>query len=183
MNEIIIFPTDTIYGIGTGIYNTEGIKRIYEIKGRDYTKPMAVLCANLKQVEEFAILTKEARLLAKQFWPGGLTLVLNTQEKYYKKTFEKTIGVRIPNHHQALELLIKYGPMKTTSVNMAGEEPLNDYLVIKERYENIVDKIYDNEISIAEVSSTVVNLTNNKPFIIREGSITINDINEVLKSL
>ena len=182
MDKIIIFPTDTVYGIGTGIYNVEGIKKIYEIKGRDYTKPMAVLCANLEQVAEFAVLTKEAKLLARQFWPGGLTLILNTTEKYRKQTFEKTIGVRMPNHKKALSLLIKYGPLKTTSVNYAEEEPLNDYEVIKQRYGNLVDEIYTNEELISKQSSTVINLTNNL-HIIRQGTIKIDEINDVLKSL
>lgn len=183
MDKIIIFPTDTVYGIGTGINNLDGIKKIYEIKGRDFTKPMAVLCANLDQVAEFAVLTREAKLLAKQFWPGGLTLILNTTDKYNKKTFEKTIGVRIPNHKQALNLLIKYGPLKTTSVNNSEEEPLNDYEIIKQRYENLVDEIYPNDEVISEHSSTVINLTNKDLYIIRQGSITIDEINEVLKSL
>lgn len=182
MTEIIIFPTDTVYGIGTGILNNEGIKKIYELKGRNFAKPMAVLCADLKQIEEFAIVTKEAKLLAKQFWPGAITLILNTNEKYRKKTLEKTIGVRIPNHKKTLELLKKYGPLKTTSVNEAGEEPLNDFEVIKARYQLLVDKIYDNDEPIIGVSSTVINLTDNL-FVIREGSITIDDINECLKSL
>lgn len=183
MNKIIIFPTDTVYGIGTGLDNLEGIKKIYEIKDRNYTKPMAVLCANLEQIAEFAILTREAKLLAKQFWPGELTLILNTTEKYRKKTLEKTIGVRIPNHKQALSLLIKYGPLKTTSVNNSEEEPLNDYEIIKERYEKLVDEIYPNEEVISKRSSTVINLTTNNLYVIRQGSITIDEINEVLKSL
>lgn len=180
MDKIIIFPTDTVYGIGTGIYNTKGLHKIYELKDRDFTKPIAVLCASIEQIKEFAILTKEARIIAKAFWPGSLTLILKTNEKYRKKTLEKTIGVRIPNHKKALELLNKYGPMKTTSVNKSGEAPLNDYSEIKLKYENIVDEIYSNEEGMLEVSSTVINLSDGL-FMIREGNITINDINEILK--
>lgn len=180
MNKVIIFPTDTVYGIGTGLYNLEGLQRIYDIKGRNYIKPIAVLCANINQIKQFATLTKEAKLLADAFWPGSLTLILNTNAKYRKKTLEKTIGVRIPNHKKTLELLTKYGPMKTTSVNKSGEEPLNDYSEIKLKYENIVDRIYDNDEVIDKTSSTVINLTKDL-FVIREGNITINDINAILK--
>lgn len=182
MNKIIIFPTDTVYGIGTGIENLAGINKIYEIKGRDFTKPMAVLCASLEQVSNYVILNKEALALAKAFWPGALTLVLKTTDSYFKQSREKTLGIRIPNHAKALELLKLYGPMKTTSVNQSNEKPLNDYLLIKQNYENLVDEIYPNNEPIAKVSSTVINLTE-KLFVIREGSITINQIEETLKSL
>ncbi|VEU80243.1 L-threonylcarbamoyladenylate synthase [Haploplasma axanthum] len=181
-NNLIIFPTDTVYGIGTTLYDTLGINKIYEIKGRDFNKPIAVLCANLEQIERFAKLTDLARLIGQRFWPGGLTLILETTEEYYEKTGEKTIGVRIPNHKLALEILNENGPMKVTSINQSGEPPLNDYEIIFEKYNNVVKKIYKNNETIQEVASTVISLVNNFE-IIREGNITKNDILEVLKSL
>lgn len=180
MDKVIIFPTDTVYGVGTGIDNLAGLKKIYKIKGRDYTKPIAVLCANVEQIKDFAILTKDAKKLADAFWPGALTLILKTKDKYRKKTLEKTIGVRIPNHKKTLELLEKYGPMRTTSVNISGEKPLNSYSEIKPKYEKIVDEIFNNDEETLEKASTVINLSEGL-FMIREGNITINDINEVLK--
>ncbi|MDY0277582.1 MAG: L-threonylcarbamoyladenylate synthase [Acholeplasma sp.] len=179
-NEVIIFPTDTVYGIGAGLYDEEGIKRIYKIKGRDFNKPLAVLCANLEQIETFAIVDKRVKLIAKLFWPGGLTLILKTNDSYFNKTKEKTIGVRIPKHKFAQRLLIDRGPMKTTSVNTSGEEPLNDYGVIYKKYHNVVNYIYENDEDIDGVSSTVIDLTEELK-VIREGNIKIEDILNCLK--
>lgn len=180
LNKVIIFPTDTVYGIGASIYDKNSIDEIYRIKGRDFTKPLAVLCANLNQVESFAIVDDKIKLIARAFWPGGLTLILNTKEEYYKFSKEKTIGVRIPNHKLALSLLEKYGPMKTTSVNRSGEIPLNDYGIIYNIYHDTVEDIYKNNERIEEVASTVIDMTNDMK-VIRNGSITLSDIVQVLK--
>ncbi len=181
MKKVIIFPTDTVYGIGTAFLNKEGIERIYQIKGRDFNKPMAILCSSLDQVAQYAEVTDEAVKLAKAFWPGGLTLILNSNENYFKLTGEKTIGVRKPNHKTALDLIKMYGPLKTTSVNRSSEIPLNDYETIKLSYENLVDRIYPNDYASSEVSSTVVDLTKKDPVIIRAGSIDIEEIMNVIK--
>lgn len=180
LKEVIIFPTDTVYGIGASIYDMESINRIYDIKGRNFNKPLAVLCYDIKQIEEFAVITSKDRLLANRFWPGGLTLILKTNQKYFDLTKELTIGVRIPNHKLALELLKKYGPMKTTSVNDSGEEPFNDYETINERYKNIVKDIYENNEEIQKVSSTVIDTLNNYN-VLREGNITQLDIINCIK--
>lgn len=181
MNDnIFIFPTDTVYGIGCRLYDSEAIKSIYEIKGRDFNKPISVLCSSINQIEEFAEVTIEARLIGKKFWPGGLTLILNTKEGYYKKTNEKTIGVRIPNHKFALKLIDELGPLKTTSINRSGEEPLNDFDVIKAVYGNKITNIYENSEEISRVSSTVVDLTNGVN-VLRTGDISLNDILNILE--
>ncbi|MBN3490849.1 threonylcarbamoyl-AMP synthase [Acholeplasma equirhinis] len=181
MNKVIIFPTDTVYGIGTPILDKEGIRKIYEIKGRDFNKPLAVLCSNLDQMTEFGYVTDDAVKLAKAFWPGALTLILKSKPDYAKESGEVTIGVRMPNHPLALKIIAMHGPMKTTSVNNSGEAPLNDYAIIKERYADKVDYIYPNDQKLSEVSSTVVDLTQDEPKILRLGDITLEDIKKVLQ--
>lgn len=182
MKKVIIFPTDTVYGIGTGFLNKAGIERIYKLKGRDFNKPMAILCSSLDQISAYAEVTIEAEKLAKAFWPGSLTLILNSNENYFRLTGEKTIGVRKPNHKTALDLIKMYGPLKTTSVNKTNEAPLNDYETIKLNYEKSVDKIYPNDYQSSEVSSTVVDLTKKDMVILRAGSISIEDIKKVLQT-
>lgn len=181
MSLVIIFPTDTVYGIGTPIMDTEGIKKIYQIKGRSFDKPLALLAASIEAVEPYAIVTNAVRRLASAFWPGGLTLILKTQPDYEKATGEKTLGVRIPNHPLALELLEKYGPMKTTSVNQSGEAPINQYDEIKAKYNDQVDHIYENDQPILEVASTVLDLSNMKIKILRSGAISEKEIYKALK--
>ncbi len=182
MNDVIIFPTDTVYGIGTGFLSKEGIKRIYEIKGRDFNKPLAILCNDLNDLSDYAYITDKAIKLANKFWPGGLTLILKSKPAYEVLSGEKTIGVRKPNHQLALSLLKQYGPLKTTSVNKSGEAPMNDYNQIYEAYHHEVSHIYENNEPLSEVSSTVVDLTSDEVKIIRLGSITLEDIKSVLSS-
>lgn len=179
--ELYIFPTDTVYGIGAKLYDKSSINEIYRIKGRDFNKPISVLCSNIEQISDFALLTNEAIKLAKAFWPGALTLILKTTNKYYNDTKEESIGVRIPNHKLALKLIEELGPLKTTSVNKSGSEPLNDYDEIMNEYNKEYIKIYKNEELISKVSSTVIDLTNNLK-VIREGDIKIEDIKSVLNS-
>lgn len=181
MSLVIIFPTDTVYGIGTPIMDLEGIKRIYDIKGRSFDKPLALLADSIEAVEPYAIVTNAVKRLARAFWPGGLTLILKTQPDYENKTKEKTLGVRIPNHPLALELLKKYGPMKTTSVNQSGEPPMNQYEEIRDQYQDKVDQIYENHEPILEVASTVLDLSNMKIKVLRAGAISEKEIYNALK--
>lgn len=180
-NKLYIFPTDTVYGIGAKLYDKSAIDEIYNIKGRDFNKPISVLCSNIEQIKEFAIMTNDALIIANNFWPGALTIILKTNDKYYSITKEETIGVRIPNHKKALKLINELGPLKTTSINKSGEEPLNDYNSIYERYNKENIHIYKNDEEISKVSSTVIDLTNNLK-VIREGDIKLNDILGVLNS-
>lgn len=179
MNKLIIFPTDTVYGIGACLYDKENINKIYEIKGRDFNKQIPVLCSTIEQIETFAVVNDNLRKLAKAFWPGALTIVLESNNDYYNFSGEKTIAIRIPNHKETLKLLEKYGPLKTTSINKSGEPPLNDYKVIYERYNDVVDHIYMNNEEMILVASTIISLVDEVK-LLRTGSISYEDI---LKSL
>ena len=181
MGRVIIFPTDTVYGIGTKIFDLDGIKRIYEIKNRPLDKPLACLCSSLTQIDDIAILNDDAKKLIKAFLPGALTLILESRDIVKEKIGYKTIGVRIPNSKIALNILDKNGPMLTTSVNDSGEAPMNSYLEIKNKYEKLVDEIYDNDEPILEIPSTVVSLIDNNLTILREGIIKKEDIERILK--
>lgn len=179
--RVIIFPTDTVYGIGTQIKDLEGIQRIYEIKHRPKEKPLACLCANLEQIESIAYVSDEARALIKEFLPGGLTLILKTKEDIANVIGYPTIGVRIPNHPTAIKILEENGPMLTTSVNESGAVPLNEYDEIYKEYHNLVDKIYTNDRDSLNLASTVILLTTNELKVLREGPIKLDDILRVLK--
>jgi L-threonylcarbamoyladenylate synthase len=181
--SVIIFPTDTVYGIGTKIFDKDGIKRIYEIKNRPLDKPLACLCASLQQIKDIAIVTKEAEALINKFLPGALTVILNAKDNVIKEIGYKTIGVRIPNNKIALSILEENGPMLTTSVNESGAVPLNEYDEINEKYKDLVDKIYNTNTNSSNIASTVVLLTGDNIKVLREGEITLSQINEVLKNI
>jgi len=178
---VIIFPTDTVYGIGTKIFDIDGINKIYEIKKRPKDKPLACLCASLDQIKGIAYITPDAEKLINKFLPGALTLILKSKPDVYEKIGYKTIGVRIPNSKIALDILKENGPMLTTSVNESGFKPINEYDLIVKEYETKVDKIYkSNELS-SNISSTVILIDNSDIKILREGQISKTMIDECLK--
>ncbi|MCR5483463.1 MAG: threonylcarbamoyl-AMP synthase, partial [Bacilli bacterium] len=156
MSKVIIFPTDTVYGIGTPIFDTEGINKIYEIKKRPKEKPLACLCKDIKQIDDIAILTDDAIKLINEFLPGPLTIILNSKDEVIKKIGYKTIAVRIPNDNLALKILEDNGPMLTTSVNESGCVPENEYDEIYKKYNNLVDYIYKTDKKSSNVPSTIV---------------------------
>ena len=179
---VIIFPTDTVYGIGTKIFDTEGIKKIYEIKNRPLDKPLACLCASIDQIDNIAYLTEDSKKLINKFLPGALTLILNAKDEVVEKIGYKTIGVRIPNSSVALEILRKNGPMLTTSVNESGAVPLNEYDDIYKIYNGLVDKIYKPITNSLSIASTVVLVKKDEVKVLREGPITKEDIENALKN-
>ncbi|MFA5692087.1 MAG: L-threonylcarbamoyladenylate synthase [Acholeplasmataceae bacterium] len=182
MNKIIIFPTDTVYGIGTHFLNQEGINKIYQIKGREFNKPLAILCKDIKDLNKYAKITKDAKKLSKAFHPGALTIILKSKKRYFKESNEKTISLRIPNHPKALELINQYGPLKTTSVNQSHEPPLNDYLKISTIYKTLVDEIYENKLPLSKISSTVIDISKRPYQIIREGEIKKEDMLKIINN-
>ncbi|MDE7264625.1 MAG: threonylcarbamoyl-AMP synthase [Anaeroplasmataceae bacterium] len=179
MSDLIIFPTDTVYGIGCPIFEVESIKKIYELKHRSFDKPLACLCFNLEQIKEIAFVSLAVQKLIEAFMPGALTIILPAKPIVSEKIGYQTIGVRIPNSRLALEILKEMGPMLTTSVNESGKAPLNEYEEIKSIYKDDVDQIYPPMEISSNVSSTVIDCTEEQIRVLREGTITINQINKI----
>ncbi|MBO5711827.1 MAG: threonylcarbamoyl-AMP synthase [Acholeplasmatales bacterium] len=180
MSKVLIFPTDTVYGIGTPIDDLEGIKRIYSIKNRPLDKPLACLCDSLEQIQSIAIVDSNALKLIEKLLPGPLTIILKAKPEIKQLIGYDTIGVRIPKHRGALTILHNEGPMLTTSVNDSGNVPLNEYDEICEKYSHLVDHIYNTVTKSSNISSTVVYAVDGKLEILREGEITIDRISEAL---
>lgn len=174
--EVIIFPTDTVYGIGCSAFDVLAQKRIYEIKKRPKNKRLSILCASLEDIKKIAIVDIDAEKIIKRFMPGALTLILNTQPSLIGEAIFETVGVRIPNHPVALKLLNEHGPLATTSVNFSGFEPLNDYDSIIKEFGDLVDAVYPNNNIVSNVSSTVIDLTKKPYQVLRYGEISLDEI-------
>ena len=156
-DEVVIFQTDTVYGIGCLLSSKKGVKRIYEIKKRDGNKPLAVLCANVEQVKSVVDNYDLGASLGEKHWPGALTLVLPKKDIVgdHVTAGLNTVGVRIPNDEIALEILEKFGPMAVTSLNLSTEPAILrfsdaymyfenvDYLVCGTDLENLSSTVYD----------------------------------------
>ena len=164
--KIVIFPTDTVYGVGALYQDQKGIDKIYEMKKRDYGKPLAVLCSDINQVNDIALIPNYAYKYTK-YWPGALTIICT------KKDSTGTIALRIPNSDVARAILNKFGPMPTTSVNYSGEKELNDINEIYQLFKDKVDYLIIDEQHFSAVPSTIISCVSEKLEVIREGSIKI----------
>jgi len=180
--EVVIFPTDTVYGLGTKVNDIIGQERIMALKKRIPTKRFAVLCANLDQIKELAFVDEKQEKIINAFMPGALTVILRAKTKDKNYAINETIAVRIPNHELTRKLLLETGPLATTSVNITNEKPLNDYQEIKKLFYGKVDYIYNDpsKQNYTNVASTIVDLTNQIEMI-REGDIKLKDILQLLE--
>ena len=151
--DVIIFPTDTVYGIGARIDDLEALEKIYEIKKRPKEKRLAVLCSSIKDIDDIVYLTDDASKLISHFMPGALTVILKSKEHVRNDFIFDTVAVRIPNHELALRILGENGAMATTSVNISGSKPLNDYVDIVREFNNEVLYIYPNTEIPSKISS------------------------------
>jgi tRNA threonylcarbamoyl adenosine modification protein (Sua5/YciO/YrdC/YwlC family) len=168
---IIAYPTDTTYGIGCSIFNKKGIERIYRMKQREHKKPFSFICPNLSEVARFARVSNTAFKILKRYLPGPYTFVLEATRDVpdLLLTRQKTVGIRIPDNRICLEIVQMLGsPIVTTSANLSGDEPTGNPGFIDDIFGHQLDIVVDGGILTKEVSS-VVNLVNDTPEIIRAG--------------
>jgi L-threonylcarbamoyladenylate synthase len=121
---VIAFPTDTVYGIGALLSRPKAIARIYKIKKRPRSKPLQVLVSSLRQAQELGEFNAQALKLAKEYWPGPLTLVVNKKKSVPSiVSTGKTVGLRVPAHRTIIDLIRKVGPIVATSANISMQQP------------------------------------------------------------
>ncbi len=187
--KIIVYPTDTIYGLGCDALNEKAVKKIFEIKKRDAGKPLSVIVKNISKIKEIAFVDKEKEKIAGNVFPGPYTLIFPGPKNIPKLITggKNSIGVRIPNHPLIKKLAENFeNPVITTSVNISGEDSLNDPFKIVEyfkRKNTAPDLIFDcGKIKNAR-PSIVVDLTQKSPQILRSGARSPGEIKELLEKL
>lgn len=176
IGKVICFPTDTVYGVGCILGDNEALEKIYELKNRDLSKPLAILVPNSNSIVPFINDSpKIADELMNKYWPGALTIIFNKKEGVCDD-FTKglpTIGFRMPNSKVALTVLEKFGPLATTSVNISNNPPLNSLEEIKKYFGDKIDFIIEDKEIISKVSSTIVDVTKEVLVILRQGDIKL----------
>lgn len=168
---VIIYPTDTTYGLGCDIFNRKGIKKIFQIKQRDSRKPFSFICSDLAEVASYAQVSNFAFKIMKRHLPGPYTFVLEASKVVPDSvsTKQKTVGVRIPDNAICHAIVKELGhPLITTSANLSGEETLQDPLLIDESMGRLVDFVVDGGISLGEASS-VISLLDDRIEVLRQG--------------
>lgn len=168
---IIVYPTDTIYGIGCDIYDKSAIQRIYRLKGLDKHKPLSFICADLSNLSEYAHVSNFAYKAMRHLLPGPYTFVLPATKKVPRLMLAKrrTVGIRVPDNEICLALLRELGrPIISTSVTSGDDEILNNPQQIEEKFGGAIDLILDGGSLFPEPSS-VIDLSGEEPVVLREG--------------
>jgi tRNA threonylcarbamoyl adenosine modification protein (Sua5/YciO/YrdC/YwlC family) len=159
---VIAFPTDTVYGLGAAADDEVARRRIYLIKGRPVGLPLILMAAAESQLEGWVHIDRRAEDVIRRFWPGPLTVILHAKGG-------GTLGVRIPQHKVALELLRAAGPLMTTSANLHGKDPAMN--AGEAATLNGLAAIIDGGTAPGGVASSVLDLTGPEPHVLREGAI------------
>lgn len=181
---VVVFPTETVYGIGTNGLNEIAIKKLYDIKKRPLNKPISLLVSNIEMINQVAkdITDKEYKLI-KKFFPGPLTIVLNKKDNVPDILTANSckVGVRMPKNEIALKLIDFAGvPIATSSANISGEETGIDFNNVMNNFFNKVDCLIDGGPSNLGIGSTVVLIINEEPIILRQGLISKKEILSVI---
>ena len=180
--DLVAFPTDTVYGLGADAFNDQAVRKLYLAKGRSQEKAIPVLVANLEQfVDIVDRTTLPAMRLAEKFWPGPLTIVLRQASDLADAiSAYGTVGVRIPDHPVAQELIHAAGPLAVTSANRSGDTEACTAEEIETNMGAQVDLIVDGGRTPGGQPSTVVDCTQDPPRILRVGPISEEEIRSVL---
>lgn len=183
-DKIVVFPTETVYGIGGNALKVEVINKLFQAKKRNYGKPISLLVGSIDKIKNIAYIDKNEEKIIKAFMPGELTLVLKKKAciNDLVTAGKNTVGVRIPNHNIALTILNKVDyPLATSSANISGENNIADFDEIVSDLKDYVDIFIKGNISDDLKASTVVELNNDIVNILREGKISKIDIEKTLE--
>lgn len=172
---VILIPTDTVYGLMCDATNVKAVDKIYQMKNRDYSKPMLILVSSKDMLKKYCkdINAVEEELIDKYF-PGELTIILKKNELIPNLVTagKDTVGVRIPDNKVLLDIMNKLGkPLVSTSANISNSVNITSINILDDRIKNEVDYIYDGGY-INNLPSTIVKVEDNKVVILREGKLS-----------
>ena len=180
--ELVVLPTDTVYGIGADAFNPKAVQALLDAKGRGRSTPPPVLIGDASALDALAVNVPDvARALVEQFWPGPLTLVLHAQPSLTWDLGETkgTVGLRIPDSKEAIALLQETGPMAVSSANLHGKPSATNAQQAYEYFGEGVPVYLDAGEASVGVASTILDLTNweSKTIrVLRQGALELSDI-------
>jgi L-threonylcarbamoyladenylate synthase len=181
--EVVVLPTDTVYGVGVDAFASEAVAVVLAVKGRGREMPLPVLVPNPETVDGLAAdVPAYARDLIRAFWPGPLTLVLHAQSSLMWDLGETngTVALRMPQNDVALRLLTEVGPMAVTSANLSGQPPATTVLDAATQLGAAVSVYLQAGTSAGGLASTILDCTHEAPVILRAGAVSAGTIQEVL---
>lgn len=181
--NLVVLPTDTVYGIGADAFNAAAVRALLAAKGRGPDMPVPVLVGSWNTVDGLVLgVPPVARTLIEAFWPGGLSLVVEHAPslRWDLGDSHGTVMLRMPLHPVALDLLRMVGPMAVSSANRSGQPPATAVDQAVAQLGERVDVYLDGGPAPIGVASTVVDVTGPVPRVLREGAVTIDRLREVV---
>jgi len=181
--KLVVYPTETVYGIGADIYNDVAVKNVYMVKKRPFDMPLSVAVSDKKMMEKVAVLDENADILIKEFLPGPLTIIIKKQADISDivTSSSQKVGIRIPDHPIAQDLIKHTGPIIATSANLHSKfDAVNINMAMGDLGDRISTYIDAGSSPLGE-PSTIVWLMDGQVEIIRQGAISADRIREVIK--
>lgn len=184
--RLVVLPTDTVYGIGADAFDPAAVRALLKAKGRGRDMPPPVLISAASTVNALVVdLPDHARALTERFWPGALTLVGRQQQSLQWDLGDTrgTVAVRMPDDALALELLERTGPLAVSSANATGEPAATTAEEAQRQLGDSVSVYVDGGASPGGEPSTILDVTGDRPRVLRLGAISVAELNEVLDPL
>ncbi len=182
-HEVVAFPTDTVFGIACSPKYEDAVEKMKWVKGRDGEKPFPIMVSNKDQIDDIAYVTKSAKKIIENFMPGAITIIVNKKDVItdYVTNGKQTIAIRMPDDATVLKILETTGPLLVTSANLSGLKAGHTTNEVLAQLDGRISCILEG-ISKIEIASTIVDCTGDELIIVREGPITIKDLNECIKN-
>ncbi len=169
--ELIVYPTDTLYGLGCDIRNKDAVARIYALKRMDRKKPLSFICHDFSQIADYGRISNHAFKIMKSLAPGPYTFVLPATNRVPKmlQTRQKTVGIRLPDNNFARLLVKEFGdPIISTTITTSDDLIISDPEEIYEKFNKSIGVIFSDGISASD-PSTVLKMVDDEVTVLREG--------------
>ncbi len=183
--ELIVYPTDTVYGVGAVMEKEDALKKIYKAKQRSFSSPLIALVSDKINVDKIAYTDKnkdKIEKLMEHFWPGALTIILDKKKNVPSIMVAggESIGVRMPDHSIALDIIKACGGiLPTTSANISGDPSPKKFSEVSERFKEKVGILIDGGNCTLGIESTIIDMRE-EPVILRNGGITKEEIEKII---
>ena len=181
--RLIVMPTDTLYGLGCDAFNNDAVASLLATKRRGPDMPVPVLVGSWETIQGLvASYTDQARALVEAFWPGGLSIVVPQAPSlpWNLGDTRGTVMLRMPLHPVAIEVLREVGPMAVSSANLSGQAPPTTAIAAKQQLGSAVSVYLDGGETSVGKPSTIIDLSGQHPYLLREGAISAEEIGKVL---
>jgi L-threonylcarbamoyladenylate synthase len=178
---LVVYPTETVYGLGCDPFDIDAVKRVFQVKG-ERRKPLPILASSINYVEKIACMTRDGKKIAQRLWPGPLTLIFSKKRVLPDEVTSSldTVGVRVPKHDVARELIRLCGGLLIgTSANVSGEKPPRTVEEVAQELKKQVDAVIDCGSTEFGIPSTIADLSRGKLRMVRGGPVSLKELSNL----